>query len=121
MQPLRAHVVVDERRAAGDAGDNIQPPISIGIFIRFHLIPSIALQKNLLGRWKGQAPSLLTRPAALRGERKAPSGSLQHIKRVYVSHMGISAQHLVGEVGENPPYPVLILPWSRGQQFFTVG
>ena len=44
---LRAHVVVDERRAAGDAGDNIQPPISIGIFIRFHLIPSIALQKNL--------------------------------------------------------------------------
>ena len=44
---LRTHVVVDKRRAAGDAGDNIQPPISIGIFIRFHLIPSIALQKNL--------------------------------------------------------------------------
>ena len=48
-------------------------------------------------------------------------GFLQHIKAVYVSHVGDLTQHLIGEGGEHPPGPAFLIPEHRQQLFAVSG
>ncbi|SCJ76172.1 Uncharacterised protein [uncultured Flavonifractor sp.] len=113
-------VAVDERHTAGGTGHYIQPPVSVGVFIGFHFVAKIALQ---IGFWIGrefQTPLLQSVGKLGHKNGRLRPGFLQHIKAVYVSHVGNLAQHLVGEGGEHPPDPAFRLP-EHGQQLFTVG
>ena len=113
-------IAVDERHTAGGTGHYIQPPVSVGVFIGFHFVAKIALQ---IGFWIGrefQTPLLQSVGKLGHKNGRLRPGFLQHIKAVYVSHVGNLAQHLVGEGGEHPPDPAFRLP-EHGQQLFTVG
>ena len=113
-------IAVDERHTAGGTGHYIQPPIGVGIFIGFHFVAKIALQ---IGIWiSGELQALLPQFVGQLGQEEGRLclGFLQHIKAVYVSHVGDLAQHLVGEGGEHPPGPAFRLPEHR-QQLFAVG
>ena len=113
-------IAVDERHTAGGTHHGIQPPIGVGIFIGFHFVAKIALQ---IGIWiSGELQALLPQFVGQLGQEEGRLclGFLQHIKAVYVSHVGDLAQHLVGEGGEHPPGPAFLIPEHR-QQLFTVG
>ena len=113
-------IAVDERHTAGGTHHGIQPPIGVGIFIGFHFVAKIALQ---IGIWiSGELQALLPQFVGQLGQEEGRLclGFLQHIKAVYVSHVGDLAQRLVGEGGEHPPGPAFLIPEHR-QQLFTVG
>ena len=113
-------IAVDERHTASGAHHGIQPPIGVRIFIGFHFVAKIALQIGFrVGR---ELQALLPQFVGQLGQEEGRLclGFLQHIKAVYVSHVGDLAQHLVGEGGEHPPGPAFFLPEHR-QQLFTVG
>ena len=112
-------IAVDERHTAGGTGHYIQPPIGVGVFIGFHFVAKIALQIGL--RIGGELQALLPQFVGQLGQEEGRLclGFLQHIKAVYVSHVGDLAQHLVGEGSEHPPGPAFFLLKLR-QQLFTV-
>ena len=113
-------IAVDERHTASGAHHGIQPPIGVGIFIGFHFVAKIALQ---IGIWiSGELQALLPQFVGQLGQEEGRLclGFLQHIKAVYVSHVGDLAQHLVGEGSEHPPGPAFLIPEHR-QQLFAVG
>ena len=112
-------IAVDKGRTAGGTGDHIQSPVGVRVLVGFHLVAEVAVQIGF--RVSGKIRSLflqLVRQLG-HGNGRLRLGFLQHIKAVYVSHMGNLAQHLVGEGGEHPPYPALRLLEHR-QQLFTV-
>ena len=113
-------VAVDERHTAGGTGHYIQPPIGVGIFIGFHFVAKIALQIGFRVGGEFQAPLLQSVGKLGQEEGRLCLGFLQHIKAIYVSHVGDLSQHLVGEGGEHPPDPAFLLPEHR-QQLFAVG
>jgi len=81
-------VAVDERHTAGGTGHYIQPPVSVGVFIGFHFVAKIALQ---IGFWIGrefQTPLLQSVGKLGHKNGRLRPGFLQHIKAVYVSHVG---------------------------------
>ena len=113
-------IAVDEWYTASGAHHGIQPPIGIGIFIGFHFVAKIALQIGIgIG---GEVRSLFFQLVRQLGQEEGRLclGFLQHIKAVYVSHVGDLTQHLIGEGGEHPPGPAFFLPEHR-QQLFAVG
>ena len=106
-------IAVDERHTAGGTHHGIQPPIGVGIFIGFHLVTKVALQIGF--RVGGELQALLPQFVGQLGQEEGRLclGFLQHIKAVYISHVGDLAQHLVGEGSEHPPDPALSLPEHR--------
>ena len=113
-------IAVDERHTASGAHHGIQPPIGVGIFIGFHFVAKVALQIGFRVGGEFQPPLLQSVGKLRQEEGRLCLGFLQHIKAIYVSHVGDLAQHLVGEGGEHPPGPTFLLPEHR-QQLFTVG
>ena len=113
-------IAVDERHTAGGTGHYIQPPIGVRVLFGFHFVTKVALQIGF--RVGGELQALLPQFVGQLGQEEGRLclGFLQHIKAVYVSHVGDLAQHLVGEGGEHPPGPAFFLPEHR-QQLFTVG
>ena len=114
-------IAVDERHTASGAHHGIQPPIGVGIFIGFHFVAKIALQ---IGIWiSGEFQALLPQFVGQLGQEEGRLclGFLQHIKAVYVSHVGDLTQHLIGEGGEHPPGPAFFLPEHRQQLFAVSG
>ena len=113
-------IAVDERHTAGGTGHYIQPPIGVRVLFGFHFVTKVALQIGF--RVGGELQALLPQFVGQLGQEEGRLclGFLQHIKAVYVSHVGDLAQHLVGEGGEHPPGPAFLLPEHR-QQLFTVG
>ena len=112
-------IAVDERHTAGRADHHIQPPVSVRVLVGFHFVAKIALQ---IGIWiSGELQALLPQFVGQLGQEEGRLclGFLQHIKAVYVSHVGDLAQHLVGEGSEHPPGPAFFLLKLR-QQLFTV-
>ena len=113
-------IAVDERHTAGGTGHYIQPPIGVRVLFGFHFVTKVALQIGF--RVGGELQALLPQFVGQLGQEEGRLclGFLQHIKAVYVSHVGDLAQHLVGEGGEHPPGPAFLIPEHR-QQLFTVG
>ena len=113
-------IAVDERHTAGGTGHYIQPPIGVRVLFGFHFVTKVALQIGF--RVGGELQALLPQFVGQLGQEEGRLclGFLQHIKAVYVSHVGDLAQHLVGEGGEHPPGPAFFLPEHR-QQLFAVG
>ena len=113
-------IAVDERHTAGGAHHGIQPPIGVRVLFGFHFVTKVALQIGF--RVGGELQALLPQFVGQLGQEEGRLclGFLQHIKAVYVSHVGDLAQHLVGEGSEHPPGPAFLLPEHR-QQLFTVG
>ena len=106
-------IAVDERHTAGGAGHHIQPPVGFRVLIGFHFVAKVALQ---IGIWiSGELQALLPQFVGQLGQEEGRLclGFLQHIKAVYISHVGDLAQHLVGEGSEHPPDPALSLPEHR--------
>ena len=113
-------IAVDERHTAGGTGHYIQPPIGVRVLFGFHFVTKVALQIGL--RIGGELQALLPQFVGQLGQEEGRLclGFLQHIKTVYVSHVGDLAQYLIGEGGEHPPDSAFRLPEHR-QQLFTVG
>ena len=113
-------IAVDERHTAGGTGHDIQPPIGVRVLFGFHFVTKVALQIGF--RVGGELQALLPQFVGQLGQEEGRLclGLFQHIKAVYVSHVGDLAQHLVGEGSEHPPGPAFLLPEHR-QQLFTVG
>ena len=113
-------IAVDERHTASGAHHGIQPPIGVRVLFGFHFVTKVALQIGF--RVGGELQALLPQFVGQLGQEEGRLclGFLQHIKAVYVSHVGDLAQHLVGEGGEHPPGPAFLIPEHR-QQLFTVG
>ena len=113
-------IAVDERHTAGGTGHYIQPPIGVRVLFGFHFVTKVALQIGF--RVGGELQALLPQFVGQLGQEEGRLclGFLQHIKAVYVSHVGDLAQHLVGEGSEHPPGPAFFLPEHR-QQLFAVG
>ena len=113
-------IAVDERHTAGGTGHYIQPPIGVRVLFGFHFVTKVALQIGF--RVGGELQALLPQFVGQLGQEEGRLclGLFQHIKAVYVSHVGDLAQHLVGEGSEHPPGPAFLLPEHR-QQLFTVG
>ena len=112
-------IAVDERHTAGGTGHYIQPPIGVRVLFGFHFVTKVALQIGF--RVGGELQALLPQFVGQLGQEEGRLclGFLQHIKAVYVSHVGDLAQHLVGEGSEHPPGPAFFLLKLR-QQLFTV-
>ena len=113
-------IAVDERYTASGADHHIQPPIGVGIFIGFHFVAKIALQIGFRISGEFQPPLLQSVGKLGHKHGRLRLGFLQHIKTVYVSHVGDLAQYLIGEGGEHPPDSAFRLP-EHGQQLFAVG
>ena len=113
-------IAVDERHTAGGTGHYIQPPIGVRVLFGFHFVTKVALQIGF--RVGGELQALLPQFVGQLGQEEGRLclGFLQHIKAVYVSHVGDLTQHLIGEGGEHPPGPAFLLPEHR-QQLFAVG
>ena len=113
-------IAVDERHAVGGTGHHIQPPVGFWVLVGFHFVAEVALQIGF--RVGGELQALLPQFVGQLGQEEGRLclGLFQHIKAVYVSHVGDLAQHLVGEGSEHPPGPAFLLPEHR-QQLFTVG
>ena len=113
-------IAVDERHTASGAHHGIQPPIGVRVLFGFHFVTKVALQIGF--RVGGELQALLPQFVGQLGQEEGRLclGLFQHIKAVYVSHVGDLAQHLVGEGSEHPPGPAFFLPEHR-QQLFTVG
>ena len=113
-------IAVDERHTAGGTGHYIQPPIGVRVLFGFHFVTKVALQIGF--RVGGELQALLPQFVGQLGQEEGRLclGFLQHIKAVYVSHVGDLTQHLIGEGGEHPPGPAFFLPEHR-QQLFAVG
>ena len=112
-------IAVDEWHAVGGTGHYIQPPIGVRVLFGFHFVTKVALQIGF--RVGGELQALLPQFVGQLGQEEGRLclGFLQHIKAVYVSHVGDLAQHLVGEGSEHPPGPAFFLLKLR-QQLFTV-
>ena len=112
-------IAVDERHTAGGTGHYIQPPIGVRVLFGFHFVTKVALQIGF--RVGGELQALLPQFVGQLGQEEGRLclGLFQHIKAVYVSHVGDLAQHLVGEGSEHPPGPAFFLLKLR-QQLFTV-
>ena len=106
-------IAVDERHTAGGTGHYIQPPIGVRVLFGFHFVTKVALQIGF--RVGGELQALLPQFVGQLGQEEGRLclGFLQHIKAVYVSHVGDLAQHLVGEGSEHPPGPAFFLPEHR--------
>ena len=113
-------IAVDERNTASGAQHGIQPPIGVRVLFGFHFVTKVALQIGF--RVGGELQALLPQFVGQLGQEEGRLclGLFQHIKAVYVSHVGDLAQHLVGEGSEHPPGPAFFLPEHR-QQLFAVG
>ena len=113
-------IAVDERHTAGGAGHHIQPPVGVRVLVGFHFVAKVALQIGCRIGGEFQTPLFQLVGQLGQEEGRLCLGLFQHIKAVYVSHVGDLAQHLVGEGSEHPPGPAFLLPEHR-QQLFTVG
>ena len=114
-------IAVDERHTAGGTGHYIQPPIGVRVLFGFHFVTKVALQIGF--RVGGELQALLPQFVGQLGQEEGRLclGFLQHIKAVYVSHVGDLTQHLIGEGGEHPPGPAFFLPEHRQQLFAVSG
>ena len=113
-------IAVDERHTVGGADHHIQPPISFRVFIGFHFVAKVAVQIGFRVGGEFQPPLLQSVGKLGHKHGRLGLGFLQHIKTVYVSHVGDLAQYLIGEGGEHPPDSAFRLP-EHGQQLFAVG
>ena len=114
-------IAVDERHTAGGTGHHIQPPVGIRVLVGFHFVAKVALQIGFRIGGEFQAPLLQIVGQLGHKNGRLCLGLFQHIKAVYVSHVGDLAQHLVGEGGEHPPDPAFLLPEHRQQLFAVSG
>ena len=113
-------VAVDERHTAGGAHHGVQPPVGIRVLVGFHFVSKVALQIGFRIGGEFQPPLLQSVGKLGHKNGRLCLGFLQHIKAVYVPHVGNLTQHLVGEGGEHPPDPAFRLP-EHGKQLFAVG
>ena len=113
-------IAVDERHTVGGTGHHIQPPVGFWVLVGFHFVAKVALQIGF--RIGGELQTLLPQFVGQLGQEEGRLclGFLQHIKTVYVSHVGDLAQYLIGDGGEHPPDSAFRLP-EHGQQLFAVG
>ena len=113
-------IAVDERHTVSGTSNYIQPPVGIRVLVGFHFVANVTVQIGCRIGGEFQAPILQSIRKLRHKNGRLRLGFHQHIKAVYISHVGDLTQHLVGKGGEQPPSPAFLLPEHR-QQLFAVG